>query len=366
MKFHCYKNALHEAVSSVQKAVSNKAIIPVLEGILIVAEKNKITFTGNDLETAIEYTLDGIVEEEGAIVLNSRIFNEIVRKLPDDKIEIIAHPDKKVEINCKNIHLEIKGLDPEGFPEVPKVDRSKSMQINNFLLREMIKQTIFSISSDEKMPVLTGALLESGENFLLMVTIDGYRMSLRKESVLGMKEGLKIVIPGKALGELVRLIKNEEESVHMFYEKNQILFDFGSLIFVSKLIQGEYIAYKSIYPDQYDTTVVVNTENLNDSIERAGLVIDEERKNPVSFEIKDEKMTVLSKTEIGNVTEVITVEKEGQDIYLSFNSKFLLDVLKNIEEETVKLSFSGELGPCVIEPVQGNEFSYVILPVRTS
>jgi DNA polymerase-3 subunit beta len=216
------------------------------------------------------------------------------------------------------------------------------------------------------MPVLTGALLESGENFLLMVTIDGYRMSLRKESVLGMKEGLRIVIPGKALAELSRLIKNEEESVHMFYEKNQILFDFGSLIFVSKLIQGDYIAYKSIYPDQYDTTVEVNTDDLQDSIERAGLVIDEERKNPVSFEIKDEQMTVLSKTEIGNVTEVVSVEKEGQDIYLSFNSKFLLDVLKNIEEETVKLSFSGELGPCVIEPVQGSDFSYVILPVRTS
>lgn len=366
MKFQCHRNILCETVLSVQKAVSSKSIIPVLEGILIVAEKDRITFTGNDMETAVECVLTGMVEEEGSVVINARIFSEIVKKLPDNSIDIISYPDYKVEINCKHAHFEIRGLNPEGFPAVPKVDRSKSIEISSFILKEIIRQTVFSISEDGKMPVLTGALMESGEKTLRMVTIDGYRMSLRCEPVLGIKEGLRLIIPGKSLQELNRLIKNDEETVHIYYEKNQVLFDFGNMKFVSKLIQGEYIAYRSIYPEQYETVIRVRTRDLLESIERASLVINEDRKNPVQFAIRDEQMTVLSKTEIGSMTETVFIDKEGKDMHLAFNSRFFLDVLKNLEEEKIKVSFAGELGPCVLEPMEGDAFSYVILPVRTS
>jgi DNA polymerase III subunit beta len=366
MKIICNRNYLYEAVMSVQKAVSNKAILPILEGILVTAGNNTVVLTGNDLEIAIQCTIEAKTPEEGSIVLSSRIFSEIVKRLPDNEIEIKTYPDYRVEIDCLNSHFEIKGLNPEGFPHIPAVDKSKSIVINNETLKDMIKKTIFSVSSDEKMPVLTGALLESSENSLSMVTIDGYRMSLRKEYVLGTNPGLKIIVPGKALSELYRLIRNEGDNVSIYYEKNQILFDFGSFIMVSKLLQGEYINYKSIYPENYDAVINVNTVMLSESVERASLVINEEKKSPVDFSINDEELIITSKTEIGNVTERVSMEKEGNDMNISFNSRYLQDILKNIDDEKIKMSFSGSIGPCVIEPVEGNEFSYVVLPVRTS
>lgn len=199
-----------------------------------------------------------------------------------------------------------------------------------------------------------------------MVAIDGYRMSYRKEYVLGIKEGVSVVIPGKALNEVARLLKNDEEDVSIHYGKNQILFDFGNCKLITKLLQGDYLNYKSIYPENYDTEVEVDTKKILDSVDRANLVITEDKRTPVKFEIDDLSMIITSSTDIGKVEETISIKKEGNDLSIAFNPKFIMDALKNIEDEIVKISFSGSIGPCVISALNSDEFSYVILPVRTN
>ncbi|MCK5812337.1 MAG: DNA polymerase III subunit beta [Clostridiales bacterium] len=366
MKIYCLKKDLNEAVSSAQRAVSNKSILTVLEGILITAKDDKIILRGNDMEMGIEYTVTGKIEQEGSVVLTSRYFSEIVRKFPEDEIEINCDENFKVHITCQNSTIDLIGLNPQGFPEIPSIDEENTITLKQEILRNMIKQVVFSVSIDEKMPVLTGSLLETAENCIYMVAIDGYRMSYRKEYLLGTKEGVSVVIPGKALNEVARLLKNDDEDVSIHYGKNQILFNFGNCKLITKLLQGDYLNYKSIYPENYDTEIEVNTKQILASVDRANLVITEDKRTPVKFEIDDLSMIITSATDIGKVEETISIKKEGNDLSIAFNPKFIMDALKNIEDEVIKISFSGSIGPCVISALNSDEFSYVILPVRTN
>lgn len=366
MNFNCTKTDLLEAVSAVQRAVSNKNIFTVLEGILINAANEDIILRGNDMEKGIEYKISGNVKKEGSVIVNSRIFGDIARKMPAGNIKITTDDQYNVKIDSGNIHMDIKGMDPEGFPPIPEVNKEKSIEIDQEFLREMIRQVIFSVGNDDSKPIFKGALVESMENSLNMVSLDGYRMSIRRESLLGTKEGMNVVVPGKALSEVMRLLKNDDDKVSIYYENSQILFNMGNCKLVSNLLQGEYLNYRSIYQSQkYDTEIIIDRENIMESIDRAMLVITEDRKSPVTMNINDNEIVINSKTELGAVTEKIKLEKTGQDLDIAFNPKFLLDVFKNINDERIKISFAGQDGPCVIEPVNGEEFLYVVLPVRT-
>jgi len=366
MKIYCLKKDLNEAVSSTQRAVSNKSILTVLEGILITAKDNKIILRGNDMEMGIEYTVPGKIEEEGSVVLTSRYFYEIVRKFPEGVIAISCDDTFKVNINSNDLNIDLIGLNPQGFPDIPKVDEENAITIKQEILKNMIKQVIFSVSFDEKMPVLTGSLIETMENSIHMIAIDGYRMSYRKEYVLGIKEGVSVVIPGKALNEVARLLKENEQDVSIHYGQNQIMFIFKNCKLITKLLQGDYINYKTIYPDSYETEVEINTQLLLDAVDRANLIIIEDKKTPIKFEITEENIKISSVTDIGKVEEKIKIKKEGNDLNISFNPKFIIDALKNIDDEKIKISFSGSIGPCVISSLTSDEFSYVILPVRTT
>lgn len=366
MKINCTKTDLLEAVSAVQRAVSNKNIFTVLEGILIAAADNKVILRGNDMEKGIEYTISGDVSEGGSVIVNSRIFGDIARKMPSGNISIQVDENYNVQVDSGSIHLDIKGMDPEGFPPIPEVNKENSIEIDQEFFKEMIRQVIFSVGSDDSKPIFKGALIESQENSLNMVSLDGYRMSIRRESLLGTKEGMNLVVPGKALSEVMRLLKNEDEVVHIYYENSQILFDMGNCKLVSNLLQGEYLNYRSIYQSQnFDTEIIVDKENILESVDRSMLVITEDRKSPIKMNITDNEITILSKTELGAVTEKITVEKTGHDLDISFNPKFLMDVFKTVNDEKLKISFSGQ-NICIIEPVNGEEFLYVVLPVRAS
>lgn len=365
MKFNCTKTELLEAVSAVQRAVSNKNIFTVLEGILITASGTNVILRGNDMEKGIEYTISGEIEEEGSVIVNSRIFGDIARKLPQSTITINVDGSYNVQVDCGSIHMDIKGMDPEGFPEIPDVNKENSIEIDQEFFREMIRQVIFSVGNDDSKPIFKGALIESQENSLNMVTLDGYRMSIRRESLLGTKEGMNVVVPGKALMEVMRLLKNNDENVNIYYENSQILFDMGNCKLVSNLLQGDYLNYKSIYQSQkFDTEIIVDKERILESVDRSMLVITEDRKSPISLTIDEEGMTINSKTEIGAVTEKLAIDKTGHDIKISFNPKFLMDVFKTINDEQLKISFAGE-NLCLIEPVNGEDFLYVVLPVRT-
>ena len=365
MNFNCTKTELLEAVSAVQRAVSNKNIFTVLEGILITAADNKIILRGNDMEKGIEYTINGIVGETGSVIVNSRIFGDIARKMPSGNINIEIDEKYNVKVDCGKIHMDIKGMDPEGFPPIPEVDKEKSIEIDQGFFKEMIRQVIFSVGNDDSKPIFKGALIESQENSLNMISLDGYRMSIRRESLLGTKEGMNVVVPGKALAEVMRLLKNDEEILNIYYENSQILFDMGNCKLVSNLLQGEYLNYKSIYQSQkFDTEIIVDKETIFESVDRSMLVITEDRKSPILMNIIDDEMVINSKTELGAVTERIAIEKTGHDLNISFNPKFLVDVFKTVNDEKIKISFAGE-NICIIEPVNGEDFLYVVLPVRT-
>lgn len=367
MKFYCSKLDLLEAVTAVQRAVSNKNIFTVLEGILINATDDSIILRGNDMEKGIEYKIAGVIEEEGSVIVNSRIFGDISRKMPAGDIAITTTENYDVKIDSGKIHMNIKGMDPEGFPPIPKVKKENRIEIDQEFLREMIRQVIFSVSSDDSKPIFKGALIESEENSLNMISLDGYRMSIRRESLLGTKPGMNIVVPGKALMELMRLLKEDDEKVGIYYENSQILFDMGNCKLVSNLLQGEYLNYRSIYQSQsFETEMIIEKEKILESIDRAMLVITEDRKSPVVMNIGDDDIVIDSKTEIGTVTEKISIEKTGKDLKVAFNPRFLLDVFKNINDESIKISFAGQDGPCLIEPLNGEEFMYIVLPVRTN
>lgn len=364
MKIICSKENLTEGISVVQKAVSSKTTLPILEGILLEADE-KFKLTGNDLEIGIECYVDADIREKGAVVLNSRIFGDIVRRLPDSEVMIEMKENELVIIECENSHFEIKGIKADGFPALPTIEKENALKVSQKLLREMIKQTIFAVSDDENRPILTGSLVECRENELTFVSIDGFRLALRKNKVENDMSDIKVVVPGKTLNEIVKILQPVEENVTIYSSSNQILFDLGNCKVVSRLLEGEYLNYKSIIPEENETKIKVKTKDMLSSIERASLVITmEERRYPVRFKIADDKIIITSNTDVGAVKEELRVDMEGKDLEIGFNPRYFIEALRVIEEESIEIFFTTNVGPCTIRPVQDDYFAYMILPVR--
>lgn len=364
MKIICSKENLTEGISVVQKAVSSKTTLPILEGILLEADE-KFKLTGNDLEIGIECYVDADIREKGAVVLNSRIFGDIVRRLPDSEVMIEMKENELVIIECENSHFEIKGIKADGFPALPTIEKENALKVSQKLLREMIKQTIFAVSDDENRPILTGSLVECRENELTFVSIDGFRLALRKNKVENDMSDIKVVVPGKTLNEIVKILQPVEENVTIYSSSNQILFDLGNCKVVSRLLEGEYLNYKSIIPEENETKIKVKTKDMLSSIERASLVITmEERRYPVRFKIADDKIIITSNTDVGAVKEELRVDMEGKDLEIGFNPRYFIEALRVIEEESIDILFTTNVGPCTIRPVQDDYFAYMILPVR--
>lgn len=364
MKVICSKENLLEGINIVQKAVSAKTTLPILEGILIEADE-KIKMTGNDLEIGIECYVEADVKEKGSAVLNSRMFGDIIRRLPDSEVLIEIKENNAVVIECENSLFEIRAMPSEGYPALPSIEKENGIRISQKTIKEMIKQTIFAVSTDENRPILTGSLFDFYDNKLTIVSIDGYRLAVRTLEHEGTFEPCRLIIPGKTLNEISKIMQPTDEDLVIYSAGNQILFDMGNCIMVSRLLEGEYLNYSGIIPSDSETKVTVNTRELLACFERASLVIqNDERRYPVKIDIMDEMMVITSNTEVGNVREEIRVEMEGKRLEISFNPKYFIEALRVIENETVNIFFTTNIGPCTIKPVQGNEFTYLILPIR--
>lgn len=366
MKIICSKENLLDGINIVQKAVSTKTTLPILEGILIEAV-DKIKMTGNDLEIGIECYVDADVKSEGSIVLNSKMFGDIVRRLPDSEVLIEVKDNNSVVIECENSLFEIRGIPAEGFPALPSIEKAEGIKISKKVLKDMIKQTIFAVSVDENRPILTGSLFEYKAGKLTIVSIDGYRLAMRcygSESELG-GAARSLVIPGKTLNEISKIIQPLDEDICIYAAGNQILFDIGNCIMTSRLLEGEYLNYMGIIPNEHETKITVNTKDLLACFERASLVItNEERKYPVKLDISDDMIVITANTEAGNGREEIRVEMEGKKLDISFNHKYFIEALRAIENEMVNILFTTNIGPCTIKPLQENDFAYLILPIR--
>ncbi|MDK2811016.1 MAG: polymerase subunit beta [Petroclostridium sp.] len=364
MKILCDKNILLDGINIVQKAVSPKSALPILEGILLEASEN-LKLTGNDLELGIECNVEATVERTGSVVLNSKIFGDIVRKLPNDIVHIEVQDNNSTYIKCGNSEFTIMGISSAEFPELPKVQKENALVVTQECLRSMIRQTIFAVGTNENKLILTGSCLEVNNNELNMVSVDGYRLALRKETIETKESKLSIVIPGKTLNELSKIIREDEEDINIYITTKHVLFEFDNCRIVSRLLEGEFLNYKQIIPKEYQLRVKASVKPLIDSIERAALIItSDNQKYPVKLNIKMDKIIISCMTQTGTVQDSVPVETFGDDLEIGFNHKYLLDALKACECDEIYMEFNTSLSPCIIKPIEGEQFIYLVLPVR--
>lgn len=356
------QNLLSNHINIVQKGISSRTTLQILDGILLEAFDGKLKLTATDLEIRIETYLDCEILEEGSIVINSRIFGDIVRKLPNSTIDINVQ-DNNINIKCESSEFNILGSNPREYPELNTVIDRNSFNIPKDLFKSAIRQTVFATTKDETRPILTGVLLEINDGKAAFVALDGYRLALRNISI-NCNENIKIIIPGRVLEELNKILDDSEEDMIISISSGNVIFNLGNTIVSSRLLEGQFLNYKDIIRDEHKTNIVVNRRAFQDSLERASLLAKEEKANLVKLNIYDDELIIKSNTEIGNVNEKISARKDGENVNIAFNSKYLLDGIKVIDADEIKLSFVGSLNPCIINPVNDKNYTYLVLPVR--
>ena len=364
MKIICSKNDLLKSVNIVLKAVPSKTTMPILECILIDAAASQIKFTANDMELGIETIVEGNIEEKGMAALDAKIFSEIIRKLPDNLVTIQTDETLHATITCEKSKFTIPGKSGEDFTYIPVVEREESLTISQFTLKEMIRQTIFSIAVNENNKLMTGELFEIRDGFLRIVSLDGHRISIRNVELKKQYEDKKVIVPGKTLGEVSKILSGEvDDQVSIYFGKNHILFEFDKTMVVSRLIDGEYFKIDQMLSSDYETMVMINKKEFLNCIERAALFIRESDKRPIIINASDNTMELKIDTAIGSMDEQIDIEKEGKDILIGFNPKFLIDALKAIDDETIQIYFVNPKAPCFIKKKK-KRYTYLILPVN--
>ena len=364
MKIRCLKSDLVKGVSIVSKAVPTKTTMPILECILIDATTDIIKLTANDMELGIETVIRGQIDEKGMIALDARIFSDIVRKLPDNEITIETDENLQTVITCEKAKFDISGKPGDEFSYLPVIEKENSIEVSQFTLKELIRQTIFSISDSESNKMMGGELFEIKDNILRVVSLDGHRISIRRIELKEETEDKKLIVPGKTLIEISKILSGEAESmVNISYTSNHIVFEFDQTIVVSRLIEGEYFKIDQMLSSDYETKVRINKKELLNCIDRATLLIKEGDKKPIIIQIGDEWMELKIKSQIGSMNEEITIEKEGKDLMIGFNPKFLIDALRVIDDEEVTLYLMNAKAPCFIKDEE-ESYIYLILPVN--
>lgn len=366
MKLTCNRENLLQYINIVNKAVSNRTTLPILECILLSASEKGFILMANDLEIGIRTApIDAEISEYGDIAIEAKLFNDIVRRLNGDTITMETDEKNAVNIVSGTSQFQIMGQNGDDFPELPEVEQENVYSISQLKLRDMIRQTIFSIAQDDSKPVLTGELLELRQGTANLVSVDGYRISFRKNPLLHSSEETEVVIPGKALGELNKILSQEEnDAVSIFLTERHILFDIGTAVMVSRLIEGDFIRYGQSFSDDYKTKVVIDRTGLIQALERASLVSRDNRNTPVRLEIGAKGMEISARSDMGTAHEEIGAEVEGDGLTIAFNPRYLIEALRSIEDEQVKIHFMASLSPCTVLPVEGDRYKYLILPLR--
>ncbi|MFU0824540.1 DNA polymerase III subunit beta [Clostridium sp.] len=363
MKFTCSKNKLQEAISISQKAVTGKSPMPILQSLYISAKENTLTLIGSDIDLSIETKIEADVEEEGTTAVDSKIFGEIIRKLPNSSVNISTIENNSIEIICEKSKFDLVHMDPEEFPSLPKINENIIFSIPQKTLKSMIKGTIFATAQDETRPILTGILFEVKDKKLNLVALDGYRLALRGNNIDN-ENTISAVIPGKTFNEVSKILGEDDENVNITFTPNHILFNLGQTKIISRLLEGEFIKYNSIIPEDYKLKVTAKRVELLNCIERASLMGKEGNTNLVKFDIKDDTLIITSNSQLGKVREELNIILQGEELEIAFNSKYLIDVLKILEDEELVMEFDSSVSPCVIKSKENNGYTYLVLPVR--
>lgn len=364
MKLVFAKANLLKSVSIVMKAVPSKTTMPILECILIDASSSQIKFTSNDMELGIETIADGVIEQRGMVALDAKIFSEIVRRLPDSYVTIETDDNLLTTITCEKAKFSIPGKSGEDFSYLPMIERDDSITLSQFTLKEVIRQTIFSIAANENNKLMTGELFEIKNNMLKVVSLDGHRIAIRRIELNESYPDKKVVVPGKTLNEISKILSGEvNDKVNLFFDDNHIVFAFDQTTVVSRLIDGEYFRIDQMLSSDYETKVQINKKEFLDCIDRATLLVKEGDKKPIIIQIEDGSMQLKIDSAMGSMKEDIDIEKEGKDIMIGFNPKFLIDALRVIDDEKISIYLVNPKAPCFIKNDE-ESYIYLILPVN--
>lgn len=363
MIFTCEKQKILEGISIVQKAITGKSTMPILEGIYINANKSILTLIGSDMDVSIQTFVDATIIEEGSIVIDAKIFGEIIRKLPNSTIKIETIENQLIKITCEKSVFDVVYMNTNEFPELPKINENLTISVNQNILKNMIKGTSFAIAQDETRPILQGILFEVKNKNLNLVALDGYRLAIRNE-FLDTDINMEVVIPGKTLNEVSKILEDADDIVDITFTNNHILFNLEKTKIISRLLEGKFINYNSLLPQEHKLFVNINRQELQNAIERASLMAKDGNTNLIKLDLQQDNLIITSNSQLGKVREEISIKLQGEYIQIAFNSKYLLDVLKNVESDEVIMKMTSGISPCVIEEKNNENAKYLVLPVR--
>lgn len=364
MKFSCEKETLLGLLGTASRAVTGKSAMPLLEGLLIEAENGELTITGYDLSMGIRTTAEADIVEPGRIVLNARLFFDIVRKLPTDAVYLETDDKLLTTIKCGRSVFNLIATEADEYPALAEVSNDTGFTLPQAILKSMIAQTIFSVSDNESKPIHTGCLFELEPGQLNVVAVDGYRLSVRRERIESISGAMKFVVPGTSLREIERILTEEDGTVDIFPDRKNILFRIGSTTLITRLIDGEFLNYRAAIPAEFEHDVTVDRHELITCIERVSLIVSEKLKNPVRFHFDGNFVQLSCITAIGKSYDECAIDGEVSDLEIGFNNRYMLEALRAAGEDTVRLSLKGSLNPVVVTPLEGDAYTYLVLPVR--
>lgn len=364
MHIICDKSKLIEGMNIVMKAIPGKTTMMILECVVIEVKDTQIKLIANDLQLGIETLIDGEIKQEGSVAVGAKVFFEIIRKLPSDNVSITVDEDYHMNISCGKAKFNIMAKATDEFPYLPNIVKDKNVNISQFTLKDIIRQTVFSISDNENAKVMTGELFEIHDSELKVVSLDGHRISIRKVKLNQSYDDVSVIIPGKTLIEISKIINGGmDDEVSIFFTDKHVLFEFEDTIVLSRLIEGEYYKIDKMLSTDYETKVTVNKREMLECIDRSTLLLKESDKKPVIIDVQDDYMKFAMNSAIGSMDEDIDASKEGKDILIGFNPRFLMDALRVIDEDEITMYMINPKAPCFIRD-QEETYIYLILPVN--
>ena len=354
---------LNTALSIVSRALAVRSTKPILEGILFESCDEGLRLTCTDLALGIETLLPATFSEEGRAVLPGKLLCEIIRKLPGGPCDVAIGERMQATIRCASVRTTINGFDPVEYPELPQVE-GECFELPQNTLKDMIGRTLFAIAQDESRPILTGCLMEINASEMRVVALDGFRLALRKENVAGPSAPVSAVVGGRVLGDIAKILADTEEPVSLCFTKSHVRMNIGQTRVVARLLEGEFIRYRQILPEEWQTRVTVERAELGSAIDRASLIAREGKSKLVCFKLDGETLEVSSNSETGDMEEKMQVITEGKDLTIAFNVRYITDVLKALSDDQIVMRFNSNVSPCVVCPVEGDSYLYLVLPVR--
>lgn len=367
MKFSCEKDILQNAIATASRAAAAKSPINTLEGLLIEAEQ-KVKITGYDLKKGIYTRIDAAVSEPGSIVLGARIIGDIVRSLPDGIVTISTSSGYKTTIICGNAEFNIIGADSADYPELPDVDFMSNISLKQKTLKKMIAETVFAVSDNESRPVYTGSLFEVRDDELTIVSVDGFRLAMRREEIdRSDKQEESFIVPGAALSEIERICSDSDEMVRITLGSKHISFSVDETVLISRRLEGEFMNYRKTVPQEFAISVSVKRADILSVVDRVSLIIEDKTKNPIRCLFGEDEIVLNCVTGVGKAEDVCPADGTGGGLEIGFNHRYLREALRAAPSDKLVIQLNSGLAPCVIAPddeEKTGSFVYMVLPVR--